>query len=155
MKAANRLLRSAMQRFALATFNSPVSVSPVVSKPCSSLTSLNTLSLRACTGRAARIPSCHGVLNGMAPMQRLHSSRAAAAAEQQHSDSSSSSSAETHTEPGPNAAVSSEVADAPAASLEAAAKPGSSSVNVVDWSTFLEALWQRGYFEEHSSGQDK
>lgn len=146
-----------MQRFALATFNSPVSVPPVVSKPCSSLTSLNrALSLRACTARAARIPSCHGVLNGMAPMQRLHSSRAAAAAEQQHLDSSSSSSsAEIHTEPGPNAAVSSEVSDAPAASLEAAAKPGSSSVNVVDWSTFLEALWQRGYFEEHSSGQDK
>jgi hypothetical protein len=153
MKAANRLLRDAMQRFALVTFNSPVS--PVVFKPCSSLTSLNSraLSLRACTGRAARIPSCHGVLNGMAPRQRLHSSRAAAAAEQQHLDSSSS--AETHTEPGPDAAVSSEVNDAPAATLDAAAEPGSSSVNVVDWSTFLEALWQRGYFEEHSSSQDK
>lgn len=130
-----------------------------MSRSCSSLTS-KALPLLASTSRAVQRRPCHGVLIGVSPRQRLHSSRAAAAAEQQHlGSSSSSSSADTHAEPGPSLAASSEILDASAvhveAEVEAEAEPASTPVDVVDWSTFLEALWQRGYFEEHSSGMGK
>lgn len=141
-----------MQRFALATFDSTVSVPPAAVSKSFSLTS-SALPLRASTRRVAQRPPCHGVGIGLESRQRLHSTRAASAAEQQHlGSSSSSSSADAHAEPVPGPASSSEVLDAVSVPVDAAV---SSSADGVDWSTFLETLWQRGYFEEHSSGKDK
>lgn len=66
------------------------------------------------------------------------SSPAAATEEQQHPGSN----ADDDSTPAVTA-----LQDAPAAAI--AQKDGAGG-----WAGFLQALWQRGYFEEHSSGQD-
>lgn len=107
------------------------------------------------TGRLASKQSHQVNLGIFTSRQQQHSTRAAAAVEQQQQGSSDS--LDLDEQPVAAPAAASEVVEPVPNDVGAAAAATSSDAGSSDagWSAFLETLWQRGYFDEHSSGKDK
>jgi hypothetical protein len=69
-------------------------------------------------------------------------------------DSSSPAAAEQQQHAGSNADDGDAAAVAALAAAPAAVPEAVAQTDGAGWAGFVQALWQRGYFEEHSSGQD-
>lgn len=144
-----------MQRMGLTSFSTSAVSRPVVQLQgsLSSCTLTRAPPARGIRGCLASQQLHHNSLYSLPSRQLQHSTRAAAAVEQQQG---SSDSLDAAAEPVAAPEAGNDTAGPPSSHVEApAAAAGSEGCSEAGWSGFLGTLWQRGYFEEHSSGKEQ